>query len=670
MPFKPAPTRGSAPFDKSKKPAFRDASQATNARDINAIGTYVSTNGVLRSVKKAMQAAKGGNFILSSADFRAETDSRIKQTRLQQPLELNEGYADIFIIQYNSGGFVNWTIANGGTGATDDTGYSIGYDSAGNMLAVGGFVSNVLKIRDRTGKQVFALTNPGGSSIGCGYVIKYDSNGTPLWASRCYAGNYPDVATDSSNNIYIVINIGYPNNGISSISNADGTLFANTANYPTSSAGTHIVKYNSAGVVQWVGRIDGGGNNDNGAAVCVDPSGNVNTCGRFLTDLNINNGDGTLFSPTTGYAEGTGLYIVQYTSAGNANWVAEMHATGGSWPWAAAITTDSSGNINVGGYYTYGALKLYNKNNGTLFSTSLAGPPGATPNSFVVQYSSAGNVNWGARITCNFGGQNPDYGTTINDCDTDTLGNIIVCGSFAGGFLQLDNADGSTRRTGNIAVTSASSNGTQTTYTTTSAHGFYIGQVVTIGGTTNGNHNVSNVVITSVPTGTTFTIASTVANGQTSTGGTMSSQLGSYTQSGFVAKYNSLGVLQWVNIQLSDGTRNDTAAMTVSIDRANNNINISGFFSSNILTFSNANGSVFGTTLINSNPSREVFLVQYTPDGVVNWISRAGKPGGETVFGSDTDANGNFTITGSTAGNVTSYDKTGLPASPNVYVPL
>ena len=667
MPFRPAPTRGSAPFDKSKKPAFRDASQVTNVRDINAVGSYVSTNGVLGSVKKAMQAAKGGNFVLYSSDFRAETNSRILQNKLQQPLELNEGYADIFVVQYNSGGFVNWSIAIGGTGATDDMGNSVGHDSDGNIIIVGTFVSGLLKIRDRTGKQIFALTNPGGNSIGCGYVIKYDSNGTPLWASRCYAGNYPDVATDSSNNIYIVINIGYPNNGISSISNADGTLFANTANYPTSSAGTHIVKYNSAGVVQWVGRIDGAGNNDNGAAVCVDPSGNVNTCGRFLTDLNINNGDGSLFSTTTGYAEGTGLYIVQYTSAGNANWVAEMHATGGSWPWAAAITTDSSGNINVGGYYSYGALKLYNKNNGTLFSTSLAGPPGASLNSFVVQYSSAGNVNWGARITCNFGGQNPDYGTGIVDSDTDALGNVIVCGNFAGGSLQLDSGNGTTRLTGNIPVTSASSNGTQTTYTTTSAHGFYIGQVVSIGGTSNGNHNVGNVVITGTPTGTTFTIASTVANGQTSTGGNMSSQIGSYTQSGFVAKYNSSGILQWVNIHQSDGSRNDTSAQTVSVDRSNNNVNVSGYFSSNILTFSNANGSVFGTTLSNSNAAREVFLVQYTPDGVVNWISRAGKPGGETVYGSDTDANGNFTITGGTAGNLITYDKTGLPASSLVY---
>lgn len=670
MPFRPAPTRGSAPFDKSKKPAFRDASQVTNVRDINTVGSYISTNGVLGSVKKAMQAAKGGNFVLYSADFRAETDSRILQNRIQQQLQLNEGNEDVFIIQYNSAGFVNWVVANGGTGGasgpTNDTGHSIGYDVEGNILAVGIFISGALKVRDRTGKQLFTMSNPGGDSVGCGYLIKYDFNGTPLWVSRCHAASYNDVTSDSNGNIYVVANKGYPNNDISSITSSDGIPFANNVNFSTSSAGTHVIKYNSAGIVQWVVKADGDGNNDNGGGICVDSNGNVTFCGRFLTDLKAFSQNGTIFSPTTGYAEGTGLFLVQYSSAGNVNWIGEMHNTGGSWPWAAAVSTDSANNINVGGHYIYGTLKLYNKNNGSLAITLPSTAGGDPTNSFVAQYSSEGNVNWGVRITNNSGGQIPSNGTNIVDIDTDTLGNVVVCGNFAGGFLQLDSANATTRLTGNIPVTSASSNGTQTTYTTTSAHGFYIGQVVSIGGTSNGNHNVSNVVITDVPTGTTFTIASTVANGQTSTGGNMSSQLGSYTQSGYIAKYNSLGVLQWVNIQQSDGTRNGTSTQTISIDRSNNNINISGFFSSNILTFSNANGSTFGTTLPNSNAASELFIAQYSAEGQVNWVARAGKPGGETVYGSDT-MNGNVTITGGTGGNLTTYDKTGLPASTLVY---
>ena len=70
------------------------------------------------------------------------------------------------------------------------------------------------------------------------------------------------------------------------------------------------------------------------------------------------------------------------------------------------------------------------------------------------------------------------------------------------------------------ALTSASSTGTATTYTTTLTHGFFVGQTVCITGTTSASHNVAFVQVASVPTLTTFTINNTVANGTNSTGGT------------------------------------------------------------------------------------------------------------------------------------------------------
>ena len=65
------------------------------------------------------------------------------------------------------------------------------------------------------------------------------------------------------------------------------------------------------------------------------------------------------------------------------------------------------------------------------------------------------------------------------------------------------------------------SSGTVTTYTTLIAHGLFAGQTVCITGTTNALHNVAFVQIATVPSTTTFTIASTVANGQASSGGTV-----------------------------------------------------------------------------------------------------------------------------------------------------
>ncbi|NDH65805.1 MAG: hypothetical protein EBY26_05460 [Microbacteriaceae bacterium] len=86
-------------------------------------------------------------------------------------------------------------------------------------------------------------------------------------------------------------------------------------------------------------------------------------------------------------------------------------------------------------------------------------------------------------------------------------------------FAKLPNDLGVPRS--GFTLSSGSSSGTATTYTTPFAHGLLVGQTVCITGTTNALHNVAYVQIASVPTTTTFTIASTVANGQTSSGGTV-----------------------------------------------------------------------------------------------------------------------------------------------------
>jgi hypothetical protein len=71
------------------------------------------------------------------------------------------------------------------------------------------------------------------------------------------------------------------------------------------------------------------------------------------------------------------------------------------------------------------------------------------------------------------------------------------------------------------SLTSASSAGTATTYTTTLTHGFFVGQTVCVTGTNNALHNVAFVQVATVPSLTTFTVIDTVANGTTSTGGSV-----------------------------------------------------------------------------------------------------------------------------------------------------
>lgn len=664
MPFRPAPTRGSAPIDKSKKPAFRDASQVTHVRDINTVGSYVSTNGVLTSVKKAMQAATGGNFVLSSTDFRAETDSRILQNRLQQPLTQipGTGNRDGFIIQYNSGGMVNWQMAFGGN--EDDYGYSVGHDSDGNIIIVGGGNSNIFRVTDRTGIiRLSGSVNQTGQHAG--HVIKYDSNGTPLWISYYYGGggfykSYNDLTTDSAGNIYVV---GNAQGGIGVITNGNGTVFPSNGNFTFSSSGAHLIKYNPSGFVQWIVKVDGGGNNDGANGASTDSNGNVTMVGSYLTDCIAYNADGSAFSPSTGYdTGGSGMFAVQYTSAGTVNWFARITASNGGFGNGVACTTDLSGNINaVFGIYNTPIL-IYNRNGstGTLFRT-LSNMNGYS-HGYIVQYSPTGNVNWATKIAGSTNGPHDiAIGAGYTDTDTDTLGNVISCGRYSGGSLYIENSDGNRY----LAIISASSSGTATTYNTITAHNLNVNQSITISGTTNGLHNVSSV-IASVPTPTSFTINNTVAIGQVSLGGFGYIQPGNYYANGFILKYNSSGFVQWFVVCTSgDGSdSNDNSAMTISVDRSNNNINVTGHFTTGSITFYNANGSVARKLFNTNRGSKDLYIVQYSPEGNVNWASLSSA---DLVYGSDTDGNGNVTISGGTYAGVVSYDKTGLPASKLVY---
>ena len=67
------------------------------------------------------------------------------------------------------------------------------------------------------------------------------------------------------------------------------------------------------------------------------------------------------------------------------------------------------------------------------------------------------------------------------------------------------------------SVASVTGSGSAVTYTTSAAHGLYVGQMVTITGIGTVAYNLANVLVASVPSTTTFTVTST-ATGSTGTG--------------------------------------------------------------------------------------------------------------------------------------------------------
>jgi hypothetical protein len=68
-------------------------------------------------------------------------------------------------------------------------------------------------------------------------------------------------------------------------------------------------------------------------------------------------------------------------------------------------------------------------------------------------------------------------------------------------------------------VSSAASTSTTITYTTSAAHGLFVGQIVSIAGTLAPSaYALSSVVVASIPSPTTFTVASTLNPGNSTSG--------------------------------------------------------------------------------------------------------------------------------------------------------
>jgi len=258
---------------------------------------------------------------------------------------------DYATIKHNSAGVEQWVARYNGPGNDEDYAECLVLDENGNVYVTGWSY---------------------GSGTDDDYAtIKYDSAGVQQWVARYNSpGNGWDeafsLALDGGGNVYVT-------------GQSEGS--GNSYDYAT-------IKYNPAGVEQWVARYNGPGNSsDYARSVAVDGGGNVYLTGRSY-------GSGT----DDDYA------TIKYNSAGVEQWVARYNGPGNSFDQAYSLALDGGGNAYVTGY-SYGMGNC-------LFDYA------------TIKYDSAGMQQWTAR----YDGGGTFYGDYAHRLALDGDGNVYVTG--------------------------------------------------------------------------------------------------------------------------------------------------------------------------------------------------------------------------------------------------
>ncbi len=208
----------------------------------------------------------GGSIISETADFGLG------------PVTTN-GSADYSIIKYDTAGTPLWMRNGGGVG--NEVVFSISTDAENNVYALVRFESPTVTFGN------FTLNCTLGSALGPNpplpsdiALVKYDTNGTVLWAKKI-GGAERDftsaISLDTSGNVYV-----------SAFSESNTTTVGNLSISVASSSivGSFLAKFDSAGNALWIKRFQ----NDNMYTSCrlsglvFDDLGNYFLTGSFSSD--------------------------------------------------------------------------------------------------------------------------------------------------------------------------------------------------------------------------------------------------------------------------------------------------------------------------------------------------------------------------------------------------
>lgn len=294
---------------------------------MNPLGIEPKTEGITTDANN--------NIFLTG--FYAPIDTLKFGSLAMPPVGNGIGYSDMFTVKLDSNGNALWGKTAGGN--LEDYGNSVSTDAAGNAIVTGYFNDTIT-----FGSTTLIDTVPGAGSI---FIVKYDPSGNIIWSKasgNLYYSGYNDMPTGSTDYDGNII--------VTGTFDASDITFDNITlnNSGPGQRDMFLVKYDSAGTIQWA--KSGGGSGDQYAYdVAADRQGNIFVSSNLI-------GQPFAFD-TLNYSNnaGTDMTIIKCDAMGNPLWTKGI--TGGSPSQSGeSIATDSSGNILFAGILELGHVTI------------------------------------------------------------------------------------------------------------------------------------------------------------------------------------------------------------------------------------------------------------------------------------------------------------------------
>ncbi len=288
--------------------------------------------------------------------------------------------------------------------------YGVAADDNGNIYAAG----------YQNGKNQFnynGATAASNISANNSVIIKYDENGNGIWARVVNDGGaastFKRVAVDAEGNIYAA---GFQTGTDTYVYGQSSGGADVTAKADNSGTNAVIVKYTSAGNVEWAKTVIGGENKSYFNAVAVDKYGNVYAAGYQAGAGTFDYDNGVTVSASNDVNNYNHCVLVKYDSDGNTQW-AKSETGKNSKTAFNGVTTDINGDVYVAGYQWVTSDYTTVSYGGVLIDSHGADRLA----SIAIKYSSSGVPQWG-KIAYGTGSSAFYSIVTDDDCNVYTSG--------------------------------------------------------------------------------------------------------------------------------------------------------------------------------------------------------------------------------------------------------